>query len=194
MYPVLADISAILSYQISNKGGGAGNYESTAGWDWGWRTHPVTGEKEKWHNGVDLPAPTGTPIFAPWSGSVSKIWVDDDLNGNALRVNFTDAPPEVRGASFVHMSAFASGVDYVGSTFQAGDVIGYVGSTGRSTGPHLHLTLWGSYSQSVAGSTRSDLDPVPYLMSAGQKKILGAGITGGMLVSAFIIFMFLRRS
>lgn len=193
MYPILANLSSILQAQFA-KGGGQGNYESTAGWDWGWRTHPVTGEKEKWHNGVDLPAPTGTPIFAPWSGRVSKMWVDDDLNGNALRVNFTDSPPDIKGASFVHMDAFAGGVDYVGATFQAGDVIGYVGSTGRSTGPHLHLTLWGTSSVAVAGGSRSDRDPTPYLLDSTQKKILGAGITGGMLVSAFIIFMILRRS
>lgn len=201
MYPILADLSSILANQMAMKGGGAGEYDSTAGWDWGWRTHPVTGEKEKWHNGVDLPAPTGTPIFAPWAGQVSKIWLDDGLpsdqtenpNGNAIRVNFNDSPADIKGASFVHMSAFAGGVDYVGATFQAGDVIGYVGSTGRSTGPHLHFTLWGSSTVPVSGGSRSDRDPTPYLLSSAEKKMLGVGITGGMLVSAFIIFMILRK-
>lgn len=201
MYPILANMAAILSRQ-RGKGGGAGDYESTAGWDWGWRVHPVTGEKQKWHNGVDLAhgsyARTGTPIYAPWSGEVTKLWHLDRVNGNALRVEFYDSPSEIKGASFVHLDSIAPLADAVGAQFNAGDVIGYLGNTGRSTGAHLHLTFWGYSGVPIAGATRRDLDPLPYLdqmasAEGAEKKILGAGISGGMLVSAFIIFMILRR-
>lgn len=198
MYPIIANLAEILASQRSNKGGGEGDYESTAGWDWGWRVHPVTGVKQSWHNGIDIPIPVGTPLYAPWDGEVVKVFhatadPEDNPSGNAIRVYFSNAPSEIKGASFVHMDRFAPNVASVGDTFKAGDVIGYSGNTGRSTGPHLHFTLWASTSREIAGDVRNDTDPLPYLDESSLKKtLIGAGISGGMLLAAFLIYLWLR--
>lgn len=189
MYPILADLSSILSFQRERKGGGEGYYESTAGWDWGWRIHPIHGSR-KWHNGVDLPAPIGTPIMAPWDGVIERAWFDD-LNGNAIRMSHAGLAG-VSGTSYAHLDGFAPGIED-GVHVLAGDVIGYVGNTGGSTGPHLHFVVWGDDRKEVSGQRRKDVDPLPYLDSATKKKLIGAGISGGMLLSAFVIYLILQK-
>jgi len=95
------------------------------------RTHPVTGEKQSQHNGIDIPAPTGTKIQAcydgvvAWSGyhKTAGNWVGID-HGNGLYT------------IYMHMS---KRLVSEGDKVKKGDIIGKVGSTGRSTGPHLHL-------------------------------------------------------
>ena len=98
----------------------------------GYRWHPVTG---KWsmHNGVDLPAPKGTPIYATRSGYVT-IATYHYTAGNYVTINHQDGYSSV----YMHMTHYVvSKGDYV----KAGQLIGYVGSTGRSTGPHLHFGI-----------------------------------------------------
>lgn len=106
--------------------------------DYGNRMHPVLGVY-KFHNGVDMAAPTGSPILAAYNGTVVAAAYNASM-GNYIMINHGDGLYTV----YMHCSAL-----YVsaGATVSAGDNIGAVGSTGRSTGPHLHFSvrLNGSY-------------------------------------------------
>lgn len=104
----------------------------------GYRWHPVTGEWSM-HKGVDMPMPTGTPIYASRSGYVT-IATYHSTAGNYVTINHQDGYSSV----YMHMT---HDVVSVGEYVKAGQLIGYVGSTGRSTGPHLHfgITYNGTY-------------------------------------------------
>ena len=104
----------------------------------GYRWHPTTGEYSM-HKGVDLAAPKGTPIYATRSGTVTTATYHSTA-GNYVTINHYDGYSSV----YMHMTHYVVGAgDYV----KAGQLIGYVGSTGRSTGPHLHfgISYNGSY-------------------------------------------------
>lgn len=95
---------------------------------YGMRVHPVL-RTVKMHTGIDYAAPTGTPIYAPADGTVTwKGWKGG--YGHTIMIIHANGVETLYG----HMSAYAP----IGNTVKAGEVIGYVGSTGRSTGPHLH--------------------------------------------------------
>ena len=98
----------------------------------GYRIHPISGTR-KHHNGVDLAAPTGTPIYATRSGKVyyRGYW---GSGGNTIMINHQDGYI----TRYLHMSSFAVSN---GEWVAAGQVIGYCGSTGGSTGPHLHFEI-----------------------------------------------------
>ena len=100
---------------------------------YGYRTHPTLGTR-KFHNGQDLAAPTGTPIKSPMPGTVVAAGWLSDACGNGIKIDH----PESWSTSYCHLSR--DGVRS-GQSVNAGSVIGTVGNTGRSTGPHLHLTL-----------------------------------------------------
>ncbi len=115
---------------------GATRYSGTFTWPlpgytnnssaYGWRVHPIFGTR-KFHKGEDIPAPTGTPIVAAASGTVTTAgWVSGYGNQSAIQVS-------------------------VGQTVSAGQTIGLVGSTGNSTGPHLHFEVY------VNGSTQNPM-------------------------------------
>ncbi|WP_338809183.1 M23 family metallopeptidase [Neisseria leonii] len=94
----------------------------------GMRVHPITGAV-KMHAGIDYAAPTGTPIYAAADAVVAfKGWQGG--YGNTIVLRHSNGVETLHA----HMSAFAP----VGGSVKAGEVIGFVGSTGRSTGPHLH--------------------------------------------------------
>lgn len=100
----------------------------------GMREHPVLGG-ERMHEGIDLGAPSGTPIRAAADGVV------DFANWNGGYGRFVVLQHGKRySTAYAHMSRFAEGIE-PGTTVHRGDVIGYVGSTGRTTGPHLHFEL-----------------------------------------------------
>ncbi|TNJ37847.1 M23 family metallopeptidase [Prosthecochloris vibrioformis] len=101
---------------------------------YGYRTHPIL-RKRHFHGGVDLAAPTGTPVYAVADGKI----VFRGIKGAAGKMVTIDHP---RGyhTKYLHLSRFASGARY-GSRVQQGDIIGYVGTTGRSTGPHLDFRV-----------------------------------------------------
>ena len=88
-----------------------------------------------WHHGVDLAAPTGTPIYATRSGVVTLRGVYG-TGGNTIRINHQDGYTSI----YMHMSRYAD--VYVGQYVYAGQIIGYVGSTGVSSGPHLHFGIY----------------------------------------------------
>lgn len=100
----------------------------------GKRFHPVL---KKWaqHNGVDYAAPTGTEIHAIAGGTVTFAG-RKGANGNLIALRH----PNGMTSYYAHQSRFAKGLK-VGDKVRQGQLIGYVGSTGRSTGPHLHLAI-----------------------------------------------------
>ena len=99
----------------------------------GWRQHPVSGYN-RFHTGMDMGADTGTPVVASYSGKVS---VADWLGGYGLTV-VLDHPKKSKETLYGHLSEL-----FVkpGESVKQGEVIGRVGSTGVSTGPHLHFEL-----------------------------------------------------
>ena len=99
----------------------------------GYRVHPVYGDW-RFHSGVDLSAPSGTPIYATRAGKVA-IATYDSSAGYYVNINHMDGFT----SRYMHMTHYiVSAGDYVA----AGQVIGYVGSTGTSTGPHLHFGIY----------------------------------------------------
>ena len=99
----------------------------------GWRDHPIDGE-EKFHTGVDLGIEFGTPIGAIWSGKVAFAgWYGG--YGNTVVIDHGNSVYTLYG----HFAEVAVEAE---QTVTEGQLIGYVGSTGYSTGPHLHLELW----------------------------------------------------
>ena len=100
------------------------------------RKHPVTG-KVRPHTGVDYAAPTGTPVHAIGDGSVTVCGWDGSGGGNRIRIKHMNGYE----TCYMHLSKFAKGIR-TGSRVSQGQVIGYVGSTGRSTGPHLDFRVW----------------------------------------------------
>jgi murein DD-endopeptidase MepM/ murein hydrolase activator NlpD len=100
----------------------------------GWRTHPMLHVSEL-HTGVDWAAPMGTPIFAAGNGAIEEIGVKGGY-GKYVRVRH----PNGYETAYGHMTAFARGLD-VGSKVRQGQIIGFVGSTGMSTGAHVHFEI-----------------------------------------------------
>ncbi len=113
----------------------------------GMRDHPVLRQRRH-HNGVDLAAPMGTPVYATASGIVAeaKYW---SSYGNYVEIEHGGAL-ETR---YAHLERYTV---RAGDMVNKGDLIGYVGSTGRSTGPHLH------YEVRVAGEP---VNPLPYMIT-----------------------------
>ena len=100
----------------------------------GERLHPITG-KLKQHRGIDYGAPEGTPVYAVGSGTI-KTLATDAAAGNHIKISH-DSDFE---SWYLHLHHFAPGV-VQGGRIEQGEVIGYVGTTGASTGPHLHYEL-----------------------------------------------------
>ena len=100
----------------------------------GMRKHPIDGFN-KMHRGTDFAAPMGTPIMASGSGTIKKAgWCGGGGNCVVIRHNSTYQ------TVYAHMSKFAKGIKK-GVRVKQGQTIGYVGSTGKSTGPHLHYEV-----------------------------------------------------
>lgn len=99
----------------------------------GYRIHPISG-KWKMHNGVDLSAPEGTPIYATRAGYVSFSGFEEDGAGHYVQLTHGDGYKSI----YMHMTHY---IVYTGQYVMAGQVIGYCGSSGGSTGPHLHFGI-----------------------------------------------------
>lgn len=100
----------------------------------GSRRHPVLGYRKD-HKGVDFAAPTGTPVMSAGDGVVEKAGPFSSY-GNYIRVRHNS---EISTA-YAHLSRFAAGLR-PGKAVRQGQIIGYIGMTGRTTGPHLHYEL-----------------------------------------------------
>ena len=100
----------------------------------GMRKHPILGFN-KMHRGTDFAAPMGTPIMASGSGTVTRArWCGG--GGNCVKIRHNSTYETI----YAHMSKFARGIKE-GKKVKQGQIIGYVGSTGMSTGPHLHYEV-----------------------------------------------------
>jgi murein DD-endopeptidase MepM/ murein hydrolase activator NlpD len=99
------------------------------------RKHPVT-RKVQPHTGVDYAAPTGTPVMTIGDGVVTSVKYEG-AGGNTVRIRHNS----VYSTAYLHLSKYAKGLK-AGQRVKQGEVIGYVGSTGRSTGPHLDFRVW----------------------------------------------------
>ncbi len=133
--------------------------------DYGMREHPVLGGRRA-HKGVDLAGPIGTPVYATADGVVSMAqWFSS--YGKYVQIEHGAALQTRYG----HLS---SSVVEQGARVKKGQLIGYIGSTGRSTGPHLH------YEVRVAGDA---VNPIPYMVETDTKQALalarGDGGQGG---------------
>jgi len=124
---------------------------------YGMRWHPVLGGRRQ-HKGVDLAEPTGTPVYATADGVISKAeWFSS--YGLFISVEH-GADIQTRYGHLSRLNVEA------GQQVHKGDLIGYVGSTGRSTGPHLH------YEVRIAGVA---VNPIPYLQGEGSATAQGNG-------------------
>ena len=100
----------------------------------GMRKHPILGYN-KMHRGTDFAAPSGTPIMASGSGTVTRArWCGG--GGNCVKIKHNSTYETI----YAHMKSFAKGIRE-GRKVRQGQIIGYVGSTGMSTGPHLHYEV-----------------------------------------------------
>ena len=130
----------------SSGGGQGGNTNVTNGIKWlvpcnftrisspyGWRTHPVHGDR-RFHSGIDLAGPMGTPIYATRAGKVTIAKYSSSA-GYYVHIDHGDG----FGSRYMHMTHY---VVRAGQSVSQGQVIGYMGSTGTSTGSHLHLSLY----------------------------------------------------
>jgi len=100
----------------------------------GMRKHPIQGFN-KMHTGTDFAAPMGTPIMASGSGTITRAkWCGG--GGNCIKIKHNSTYETI----YAHMKSFAAGMK-VGKKVRQGQIIGYVGSTGMSTGPHLHYEV-----------------------------------------------------
>ncbi len=101
---------------------------------YGWRLDPFT-KARKMHKGMDFTSPTGTPIYATGDGTVTRADNRSTGFGNHIRID--------HGFGYLTLYAHLSKYNVkAGQHVNRGDVIGYVGSTGRSQGPHLHYEVW----------------------------------------------------
>jgi len=127
---------------------------------YGMRVHPITGKVAR-HNGVDIPAPHGTPIYATADGIVGRAQRLGGY-GNYVEIEHGNAIQTRYG----HMSSY---IVAPGQQVKKGQVVGYVGSTGRSTGNHLH------YEVRIEGAP---VNPMPFCR---QDSMAIAAITGDKL-------------
>ena len=101
---------------------------------YGMRKHPILGYN-KMHKGLDFAAPTGTPIFAAGNGIVEYVGRNGGY-GKYIRIRHDSTYK----TAYAHLNSYKKGIGN-GVRVKQGDIIGYVGSTGRSTGPHLHYEI-----------------------------------------------------
>ena len=120
---------------------------------YGMRRHPILGYNKK-HLGVDFAAPTGTPIYAGGDGTITMIGWHGNF-GKYIRVRHNST----YSTGYAHLSGYAKGMKK-GKRVRQGQVIAYVGSTGMSTGPHLHYEV-------MRGNKR--INPMTLKLPSGRK-------------------------
>lgn len=128
---------------------------------YGMRDHPILRQRSQ-HNGVDLAAARGTPVYATADGQIGRAQYFGSY-GNYVQIEHGGAMQ----TRYAHLSSYTVNA---GETVRKGDLIGYIGSTGRSTGPHLH------YEVRVEGEP---VDPIPYMVAQYASLEEGEGAQGG---------------
>lgn len=135
------------------------NLENAISSDYGPRVHPVTGQQQSFHTGIDIATPIGTPVSSSFDGIVRIVSYptrsDAASTQNAgIYVVVESTDPQIGMSSrYLHMSdAYVT----PGQSVSKGEIIGISGNTGRSTGPHLHYEM-------IPGGGEA-IDPKPYIM------------------------------
>jgi murein DD-endopeptidase MepM/ murein hydrolase activator NlpD len=127
--------------------------------EFGERTDPF-GSKKSNHKGIDFAAPTGTPVMAAGDGVIARKGSSKSY-GNVIYIRH----PNGTYTRYAHLHSFAEDLE-IGNKVKQGEVIGYVGSTGYSTGPHLHFEYRrGMYNDSEA------MDPMPNFVASYRKTL-----------------------
>ena len=126
--------------------------------EYGWRKNPVSGVN-KLHAGIDFAAPAGTPIYAAASGYVQVAgWSSGGYGNYVIIYHGKMSDGNSYTTLYGHMRSVATSA---GKYVQQGQLIGYVGSTGNSTGNHLHLEVWKGGSKANAVNPRNYI-PIPH--------------------------------
>lgn len=126
--------------------------------EYGWRKNPVTGVN-KLHAGTDFAAPGGTPIYAAASGYVQVAgWSSGGYGNYVIIYHGKMSDGNTYTTLYAHMRSVATSA---GKYVKQGELIGYVGTTGNSTGNHLHLEVWKGGSKANAVNPRSCI-PIPH--------------------------------
>ena len=122
---------------------------------YGWRIHPLT-KKREFHQGLDIKTRAGVPVIAAADGTVSKI----ERNGYLGKtVEITHGGDQFK-TLYAHLKGYADGLK-VGHEVVRGDIIGYVGNTGRSTGSHLHYGIYDAKREKWVNPINYILDQQP---------------------------------
>jgi murein DD-endopeptidase MepM/ murein hydrolase activator NlpD len=140
---------------IINTGGYPLPYAVPVTSGYGWRIHPITGENA-FHGGIDLGAPMGTPVLATLGGTIAYASAAGTY-GNLVEINHGNGLT----TRYAHLSVITS---RVGQQVVQGQQVGLVGSTGRSTGPHLHFETLVPTDQGW-----STIDPAPFLSRVAMR-------------------------
>jgi len=163
MHLVLPNQKAILEGQLKKFQMGV------RAWMFGLRIQPAGPLKGKqvYHGGLDMPAPVDTPIMAPWDWECVKAWFDPPPNdegtggyggGNSIVLVHKGAGIAFPRTGYCHLNEFKVKVGMKG---KAGDIIGLVGNTGVTTGPHLHFTA-----RAMVNGKLTATDPLGLLCAA----------------------------
>ena len=126
----------------------------------GYRTHPIQ-KTRKFHAGIDMAAPLGTKIYSPAAGTITFIGFQAKGAGNWIRISHGGGIE----SKMMHLNGFRQGLK-VGEKVKAGQLVAYLGTTGGSTGPHLH---WGLF------NGKTSIDPAPYCKRRLQYSDTGEG-------------------
>lgn len=119
---------------------------------YGWRTDPFNGERT-FHKGIDIANNNGTPIKAPADGLAYYVGWENNLNGNTIRINHGIINGQKVESVYIHLKGFNI---WQGQKVTQGQVIGFMGSTGHSTGPHLHMSIY-------EGARGNHVNPLKYI-------------------------------
>ena len=142
------------------------------------RRHPIT-RVVRPHTGVDYAAPTGTPVLTIGDGVVIEKGYKGG-GGNTVKIRHNS----VYTTAYLHLSRYASGIK-VGSRVSQGQVIGYVGSTGMSTGPHLDFRVWRN--GSPINPLKMESPPAEPIKEAHKEKFEASRDSLRYLASNFIL-------
>lgn len=125
------------------------------------RIHPITGEKGKMHKGIDIAAPAGTKVFAAADGVITRREYSQSY-GNVIYIKHADG----KTTRYAHMHGFAPGFK-VGDTVRQGQLIGFVGNTGKSAGNHLHFEI-----RKTPAWDSDVIDPIKAITGPDAKEML----------------------
>lgn len=113
------------------------------------------------HEGVDWGAPIGTPVYASYDGVIRIVFPNGVNYGNHLRLLHVDPEGKRFETVYAHLDKFADSI-FVGKAVKQGDLIGYVGNTGNSSGPHLHFHVRWQDRIGVKGYPSGIVNPESY--------------------------------